>query len=327
MEKYEAGMISIIVPVYNVENYLETCIHSIQRQSDVLWELILVDDGSTDQSGAICDLYAEQDNRIFVIHKRNGGSSSARNAGIKQARGEFLLFVDSDDFLIEGILVKLYRASRENNADVVCTGVILYYSEDFQTPVYLLESSIKMTGKDAFSRMLLREDLDSNSWGKLYKRSFFENIQFPENVIFEDILVTYRVLLQCDCVVHLGIPGYFYRIREDSITGSSFSSKYYANTEQAWQLYQIIRKDYPDLEVRGRLFYLDRIVYNLHKLAQSENLNDHRLYYDRLIAEWKKNWRLFFRSSFFTVSTKLWMLLIIFKLYKPMRKVKKIWGK
>jgi len=324
MEDIVKPVISVIVPVYNVEPYLRQCIDSVLKQSFSSLELILINDGSTDASGDICEEYARRDTRVQVIHKENGGQSAARNRGLDVAQGAYIFFLDSDDYLAVDALKRLFDACETNQAEIACMGGASFYPDGTQVPFYQLDRIVKMTGLQAFDKMLLRDSLDSNPWGKLYKSEVYEGIRFPEGLIFEDILITYRVLLRAEKVFHIGSEGYYYRLRSDSITGGFFNKKYYANTKQALILYQEIQKNYPELEAHGHLFYLDRIVYNYFKLMQSDNIKEHQEHYHYLKKSLQKDYRLFYQSSFFPFKKKVIMSLIFLRLYRPLRKLKLI---
>lgn len=209
-------LISVIVPVYNVEKYLKRCVESILRQTYKNFELILVDDGSTDSSGEICDRYMEIDNRIKVIHKYNGGLSSARNAGLDTMCGEFLTFVDSDDFVSERYLEVLY-------------GIIKKYG------VSISQVAFERGDKDLFSQkqsqrkivkvcrnigMYSNRDVKTTVWAKLYHRKIFETIRFPLDKIYEDEFVTYKAIAFANCIAVSSENLYYYFKNPGSIMNS-----------------------------------------------------------------------------------------------------------
>lgn len=214
-------VISIIVPVYNVEEYLDCCIKSIVKQTYKELEIILIDDGSTDSSGNICDKYSENDNRIVVIHKENGGLSSSRNAGLDNATGEYLAFVDADDYVEEQYIEKLYNACIKHSADIsICD----YYNFD-ENKVYNSKDN-KVYEKIIDKDNLLIFDSKSNingvaAWNKLYKASLFKGLRFPENRVCEDIPVSYNVVYKASKIVHLQEKLYWYRNRRGSIMHSA----------------------------------------------------------------------------------------------------------
>lgn len=211
-------MISVIVPVYKVEPYLRRCVDSILAQTYTDFELILVDDGSPDSCGAICDEYAGKDSRVRVIHQENGGLSAARNAGIDLARGEYLTFVDSDDWVHSEYLAYLYRAIQDKNVLLSSCGFIRTNKkiEDAQT---------------AFSCAVL----DGSSWykedhingviacAKLYHKSLFQTLRFPVGRLHEDEFTTYKLLHLAGNVSVIDIKLYYYFANEAGIMGAPYS--------------------------------------------------------------------------------------------------------
>ncbi len=215
----EEQLISIIVPVYNVSEYLEDCYRAIADQTYRKFEIIFVDDGSTDGSGELCDRFAVENSRVRVIHKRNGGLSSARNAGLEIAEGEIVSFIDSDDYPRNDMLEKLLRCMNKYQVDIVCCD----YSSNEQRQH--LSGSAKLLGADqAISMLLDDEGYRCFAWNKLYKRSLFENIKYPDGELYEDIKTTYKLFKKVPEICYLKEDLYFYRIRETSITGTKFSS-------------------------------------------------------------------------------------------------------
>lgn len=226
-------MISIIVPVYNVEDYLSCCIDSILNQTYTDFELILVDDGSLDKCPMICDQYQKKDPRIKVIHKKNGGLSSARNAGLDIAKGEYVLFVDSDDFVDKNLCKKLIEGM-ENDVDIVMCKYLRVRNKDNidmeKEPVSVadLSQSFLLTGREACEKLYGPEGVNYTVvWAKIYKTKFFENIRFPIGKVHEDEYVTYKLLYLAKKVLVLNEELYFYRINSNSIMGKGFSLRRY----------------------------------------------------------------------------------------------------
>lgn len=217
-------IISIIVPVYNVEDYLETCLKSIIAQSYENIEIILVDDGSKDNSGQICDAYAKKDLRIKVIHKKNGGLSDARNEGLKYATGNFIIFVDSDDVISDDLVKYLYGLIIDTGADIgICDPVHCYPGHTIE---FQLEQCRKIfNSEDAQLEMLYQRSFLVAAWGKIYKRKCFENIKFPVGMLFEDSAVMYKIFDKVEKIVYGDAKLYGYMHREGSITTKKFSKK------------------------------------------------------------------------------------------------------
>lgn len=214
----ENPVISVIVPVYMVEAYIRQCLDSLAAQTYQDIEFILVDDGSPDGCPAICDAYAAADPRFRVIHKANGGLSDARNAGIEQARGQWLGFVDSDDWVAPDFYQYLLEGALSTNADVV---VSEYYNVWDKTAKATNRASIRTFEGDSSLQALLMLRIGNYAWNKLYRRTLWEDgVRYPAGKNFEDVRTTYRLLQRANKVVALTEAKYFYRRHEQSITGS-----------------------------------------------------------------------------------------------------------
>ncbi len=190
-------IISIIVPVYNVEKYLDRCIQSILNQTYPYFELILVDDGSSDNSGKMCDEYAKKDDRIIVIHQENNGLSSARNKGIENSKGEFLSFVDSDDWISKDYLKEMYNEQKKTKADLVICNIDCITLHDNKYNSLNYESPIVDEIFD--SKTMLQKLMENNNWyyvvacNKLYKKSLFKNCKYPSGMFHEDEFIIHHI--------------------------------------------------------------------------------------------------------------------------------------
>lgn len=211
-------LISIIVPVYKVESYLKKCIKSIVNQTYRNIEIILVDDGSPDDCGKICDEFSEQDSRIVVIHKENGGLSDARNAGLDIAKGNYIGFVDSDDWIACDMYEKLLNAIHKYDAEIaICC--IKKIRKD-KTEVQDIERNIVYSKQKALYELIVDKNVNSFAWNKLYKKELFQNLRFPKGRVFEDTLFMYQIFEKANRVVHINEPLYYYLRRDDSILGT-----------------------------------------------------------------------------------------------------------
>ena len=211
MKNVKPTLISIVVPVYGVEKYVEKCLDSLSHQSYENIEVIVVDDGSIDRSGDICEEFAKKDKRIKVFHKTNGGLSDARNYGIKRAKGEYVCLVDSDDWAKSGFVEKMVNVALRENADIVVCG----YND-------MVPGRITMTGEEATMRLLVeQENVDIIAWNKMYRRGLFDDVLYPEGENYEDCLTTYKLLSKASKVEYLPESLYCYRERTGSITQKS----------------------------------------------------------------------------------------------------------
>lgn len=215
-------LISVIVPVYNVEPYVAKCIESIQNQSYQHLEIILVDDGSTDDSGDICDQYASYDDRIKVIHQENAGLSAARNTGIDIANGDYIAFVDSDDYIGLTVYEDMLHLLKDNNLDIIeftafrdKNGTIIEGCNDGQLEIFDKDDALKLAFHDCFVA----------AWSKLYKRSAIGDVRFPVGRKFEDSATSYLYVANANRVGHINRCYYYYRLNPNSITQTSFDPK------------------------------------------------------------------------------------------------------
>lgn len=219
-------LISVVVPIYNVEMYLEQCLDSICGQSYADIEIILVDDGSTDSSGKICDNYAEQDERITVIHKKNGGLSDARNTGLKKSSGKYIVFIDSDDYIDEKFVEILHRGFADEQVDIsMCQYFELYETEKrFPRSENRFEEDLTLNNDEAFENFLVEKYPGFVvAWNKMYRTSLFRenSIIYPVGKIHEDCFTTWKLFLKSDKIVVSALPLYFYRQRKNSIMSNS----------------------------------------------------------------------------------------------------------
>lgn len=227
------GLVTVIVPVYNVEDYLSECVESILSQTYSKLQIILVDDGSTDNSGAICDLFEKKDQRIKVFHKENGGQGSARNIALDFANGEYLFFVDSDDVISSETIEKMHELIQCYDADI-CVCNFYRFNE---MPVRIIESvnEIKIYNRDeALFDICKDETLKSYVWNKLFRRRMFAEKRFPCNKVFEDAAILFEVVGNAQRVVYTPEKYYFYRKRPSS-TIYQVTEKRYLNELEAYE--------------------------------------------------------------------------------------------
>lgn len=217
-------MISVIVPVFNSQNYISRCIESVLNQKIKLIELILIDDGSTDQSVNIIKKYAKQDARVKLIQQIHSGVSVARNNGLSKANGDLIIFLDSDDYVEKGSLCELLKLQKKYDADVICTQPTSNTSQSNIT----LHTCKLMNNKKALKMFLNVKRISGYAGGKVYKRQILENISFPENMNYgEDGVFSYMAILNSKRVIYSDIKFYHYEKRENSLTGrtAGYSSK------------------------------------------------------------------------------------------------------
>lgn len=219
-------LISVIVPIYKVENYLDKCVESILAQTYKNLEVWLVDDGSPDRCGEMCDEWAKKDSRINVIHKQNGGLSDARNVAIDVANGEWIVFVDSDDFVSGDYIETLHNLATKYDCKMsVAQNIEFNENEDVISPK---NEYIELCQKplDAIQDMFYQKYYDTAAWAKMYHRSLFESgIRYPKGLLHEDLPTTYLLMSLSDKVAYCNKVIYYYLLRKDSIEGAAFSNK------------------------------------------------------------------------------------------------------
>ena len=223
MSKQNNPLISIIVPVYNISKYLERCVNSIIAQSYENLEVILVDDGSTDNSGKICDVYKEKDKRIRVIHKINEGLSSARNAGLSVIKGEYVGFVDGDDFIDKYMYEILVKAISDNEADIVQTGYHHNYENGNIADTRTFKKATYNNLAYMFRAFFEEQNIHVGVWTKLYKSKIFRNIRFLEGHVFEDYAILPNILNECKNFVVIDGAFYNYAHNPESISRNKVS--------------------------------------------------------------------------------------------------------
>lgn len=209
-------IISVIVPVYNVADYLPQCMESLLNQSYEALEIILIDDGSTDGSSALCDEYAVKDCRVRVIHQKNGGAASAKNAGLRAATGEYLAFVDSDDYLEPDAYTFMVEKMVHYEADVIQASYRDVFTDSQQDQIK--SDSVCKYGKTEYLCLYTQDWTCALLWDKLYKRSLFDGIFFEENHIVDDEFFTYQGIMNAQCIVRVPHIIYNYRKRKSSVT-------------------------------------------------------------------------------------------------------------
>lgn len=224
--------VSAIVPVYNVERYLENCIESICGQTFTDLEIILVDDGATDHSGKICDNWAQKDSRIRVIHKANGGLSDARNAGIEIANGNWYMFVDSDDTITPDTVQRLYQAATEKQCEIAVCNMIRIYDDGSTEPFYAPVRELTVwDGQQRFET--LKQPSVCN---KLFRAELFKNVRFPKGKFYEDTFIYHILAYRAGRIALTGHEGYYYLSRRESILGQpKYTDRYFDMAEAVYE--------------------------------------------------------------------------------------------
>lgn len=312
------SLISVIVPVYNVENYLERCLDSILGQTFRDLEVILVDDGSEDRSGEICRSYAREDARIRYVRQENGGLGRARNRGIQMAEGEFILFVDSDDYIDRRMAEILLDNLTSSGADVASCGVYNVFVRK-TTPQYDKIEKFLSPREEAFGLLLLGDKIPGSACNKLYRSWIFREVQFPEGVFYEDVGFHTRLMQVIRNIYVDTTPLYYYVHREDSITTRKFDSRAMMFITAYEETLKVVREKasaiLPQAEFKLTWAYFSI----LDRMLQEE---DYRKIpeYPRVLRFLKRNTVRIIRSPYFHRARKVGAaaLLVNVRLYRQM---------
>ena len=268
-------LISIIVPFYNVENYLEGCLDSIVNQTYENLEIILVNDGSTDNSLKICKRYAKHDKRIKVIDKDHSGVAATRNAGLDAVTGEYIGFVDSDDFIDENMYMKLYNSMIENNCDMATCNFYRVYNDNCYIDYVFPYENVILNRKDAIKSILLDREIKVYLVTKLYPKKAFDNVRFPEGREYEDIDVSIKILENINSVIFVNEFFYYYVNREESIDNNYNEKNVKDSLEMAYFRYKHVKDKYDDLSLFNTVAMITRLYYTYFSIGDYNMLKEH----------------------------------------------------
>lgn len=250
-------LVSLIVPIYKVEMYLDQCVSSIVNQTYQKLEIILVDDGSPDHCPEMCDEWAKKDSRIRIIHKQNGGLSDARNAGIEVCQGEYLAFIDSDDWIETDYVEKMLQTAQNENADIVACTFVDEYEATGKT---VFKPKERFVGDSEQALLMLYDGTRIAAAAmKLYRHRIWKDMRFPVGRLYEDALTTYKAFDLADRIAQIPDGLYHYRIREGSIMTSKFSLKTVGISDVWKENYLFCKENYPRVADTARSFWLVHI--------------------------------------------------------------------
>jgi glycosyltransferase involved in cell wall biosynthesis len=306
--------ISIIVPVYNVELYLKKCIDSILAQTFTNFEVILVNDGSIDKSGEICNEYARVDQRVKVINQNYGGVSAARNAGLKLASGEYIGFVDGDDRIDKNMYKRMFELCMETESDIsICKlgreidGRLINTGQDD----FVKEMDNTEAMRQLFKGVLFRFSLCN----KLFKRSCFKGVKFPEGRIHEDLSTTYRLFANASKAVYTDYIGYIYIKRQNSILTSKFNEKR-LDAFMGWdEILSFMIERYPQLSQEFISCFVYGCIDNVHSiLSQVESIQDRQKYISSIQLRARKYYKHIIKNESLTLKYKYLVTLLSYNL-------------
>lgn len=259
----ENQLISVIVPIYNVEQYIHTCLDSIINQTYKKLEIILIDDGSTDNCPGICDEYAKKDKRIKVIHKKNGGLSDARNSGLKIAGGSIISFIDSDDYIALNMFEEMYNIMISEYSDIVSCGVKIAYDQQYANKANPETGNVEtMDTSSAMKELLVDGKLKQHVWNKLYKKDLIKDILFEKGKYHEDVFWSYQAIARAKKVTVTSNQYYYYIQRSNSIMGEDYSEKRLDALDAMKQRCDFIKTNFPNLYDISLAIYIGACMYH-----------------------------------------------------------------
>lgn len=306
-------LVSIIIPVYNVRDYLEECVESVIKQSYENLQIILVDDGSTDGSEKICDLFKNKDPRIEVFHKENGGLSDTRNFGILKSKGEYLFFLDSDDIISKKAIEILLFACINYDADATVTG-LKRFEGNYNREEIVEGNFIEMNQEYTLSNMLLHVGFGHEAPGKLYKKNMWKDIKFPFGKLYEDYATIYKVYANAQKVIWYSEPLYYYRVRNGSIMKSYIKEKNLMLMDISDDVTNYIVKAYPNL--KNQALYLQTMTYiKLYKDILHTDFKKFPGAQKRIKQKVLENKKMIYKESFIKTSDKIKMNTLGFSKY------------
>lgn len=315
-------LITIVIPVYNVEKYIDRCVESIINQTYKNLEIILVDDGSSDNSPKICDEYEKKDKRIKVIHKENSGPSDARNIAIEKAKGKYISFVDSDDWLPKNSVEMLYKIILEKKVDIACGDIQEVFSKTTITQENDCQKINVFTNEEALEKLMYLQEFSNSASAKIYSLELFKNIRFPKGRYYEDLHTTYKVFAKAKKIAQIENVVYYYFQNDSSIMHKKFTSKRYEALESVTEEFEFIEKNFPNIldAAKFRIVYECIYILNDMPLFHKERKNIHGIMkkYRKNVLKDKK---IYLKQRMMCLSTYLGQLGV--KIAFKIRKMKK----
>ncbi len=270
-------LISVIVPVYNVEQYLDRCVSSIVAQTYNALEIILIDDGSTDSSTEKCDAWAEKDKRVRVIHQKNGGVSNARNTGLGKAVGQLVTFIDSDDFVEQDYLEVLYNCMNRTQSDIVVCNFFAEYADSnvIRTNHRMIQEEDTIDGcRQLYQDYVSKQAYTYVIWGKLYRKVILEGISFQKMHFAEDTLYLQQVFAKEPRTTLMTYQGYHYFVNTNSVTNddTKLADRFMCELKAYWYTYEIVMEKGYETQITNNLYVLFNLLYRCTKCYLNKSL-------------------------------------------------------
>lgn len=316
-------LISVIVPVYKVENELDRCVQSILGQTYKNLEIILVDDGSPDKCPEMCDRYAEKDRRIKVIHKENGGLSDARNAGLDIANGEYLAFIDSDDWVEENFIEHLAANLKSTKSDIAICGFMMV-NEEGKKRHYTAAKEIEVFEHDAaMHELFAQQKFGCMICLKLYRRDLFKDVRFPKGKLYEDIAVSIPLFERSERCVLSNAELYYYFQRNSSIVNSKFNENKLDMLNYVQKMIEYSHKNSHKYDMETEAFYLKAILMNLLQAYKDIDMEEARVAAKYLRGELRKHQKFIWGNEY--IEKRRQLVMYAFVLNFPAGVMIKIW--
>lgn len=299
-------LISVIIPVYNVEKYIDRCVESVINQTYKNLEIILVDDGSLDKSLDLCFKWRKTDKRIKVLSKENGGAATARNAGMSSARGDYIMFVDSDDYVSEIICESLYGKLKQQQADIaICRMEKIEGNRRYPTRLWNYSEDMIVMDEQTALREYFMEKIDCGPCHKLFARNVINQIHFPEGVINEDFVFVYRALANAKKIVFFDDILYYYCFRHNSVTSSDFSKKQFDRYYNCVGVYKEVQQKIPNLKKEARFYMWRQSIYLLKEMMEANCCNKYRKEFQMIRKSLRNDLYYILKSEFLTSKEKV----------------------
>lgn len=304
-------LISVIVPVYKVESYLDKCVRSIVEQTYQNLEIILVDDGSPDRCGEMCDAWAEQDARIRVVHKENGGLSDARNAGMEIATGKYIGFVDSDDYIAPNMYQLLQERLTDDDSDIAACGVQMVFEDGSPSRMLTSSGQYILDNAQAMEAIIRETQLKQPVWYKLYRTELIQDISFAVGKYHEDVFWSWQAIVRAKKVSVFDTPCYYYLQRKSSIMGAGFSPKRLDILEAKCLRQEYLERNLPALASQGRIDLLFVCLYMGQMSMLHLNREEQQIIWPRIEFA-RKKYRIKCKDyARLSAKEKLWTILAI----------------
>ncbi len=309
MTKAHKPLVSIIIPAYNIESYLSACLDSVVNQTYSNLEIIIVDDGSTDNTAIVAKAYADKDKRIKIFHKENGGQGDARNVGYEKSTGELIAYIDGDDYVSKYYIESLLEAMLSNNADISIAQYKLVYTSNDHSLESKQKANIEtISGETALKRLFYQKGITTSPWGKLFKRELIEGVQFPKKKKYEDLATLYKIIAKANTVAISQEKLLYYMQSENSTMRRSFTPRRMDGLLFAEEAVIFAKNEFPNLEkaAKNRAFteavYIFEEIDKPRKFKAEYNLAWETIKKYRSIVksdkEAKKNMRAYARVSY-----------------------------